>query len=906
MTGPPPGLSGLDQRWSRHVTVAGGRDRPTTWHLLDNEADLVAPARGTLLAVHGNPTWSYLWRELLHAGAGAGWRVIAVDQPGMGYSPRDGRRRRLAERVADLGALTDQLGLTAPVVTVGHDWGGVVSLGWATEHPELLAGVVVMNTAVHHDGATPIPGLLRLAGHPAVHGWATSGTTAFLDATLALAGPGLTTDVRRAYRAPYRRAADRRAIADFVADIPASPDHPSHPALARIAEGTARLHVPALVMWGPRDPVFLERYLRDLLARLPHADVHRFEGAGHLLPEDADVAGTVVRWLGETFADTDETHGPRHRAGGRTPDAGATEGRTPDAGATEGPTAADRPAPYRPLSAVLEDNADSDAAAVVALSADGTDTVSWRELAARARHLALGLHDLGVRPGQRVSLLITPGVELTTALFACLRLGAVVVLADQGLGLRGMSRALRGADPSVVVGIERGLVGARLLRWPGRRVAAAPGQARARALGAETTVDDLVARGAHLERTGATPPAGPDPDDDAAILFTSGSTGPAKGVVYSHRRLAAMRDALAATYDLGPGSSFVAGFAPFALIGTALGSLAVTPDMDVTAPATLTASALADAVAAGEATAVFTSPSALVNVLRTADELDDERRGALARVGLFLSAGAPIAPELLAEVGRIMPAAAAHTPYGMTEMLPVTDIDLDGIRAAADDAAREDLVVGAGGGTCVGLPASGARVRIAGLDADGRATGEATSAPGVTGEVLVTGPHLKRTYDRLWATQAASADHPGWHRTGDVGHLDSAGRLWIEGRLGHVVRTAHGVVTPVAIEHAAQAVRGVRRAAAVGVGPDGAQQVVVVLETDPQVDPRSAAQPSLATPGLTRAVRSAVGARCGRDVAAVLRVPELPTDVRHNAKVERARIGRWAERALGGGRMGAP
>ncbi|HLT83787.1 MAG TPA: AMP-binding protein, partial [Phototrophicaceae bacterium] len=535
---------------------------------------------------------------------------------------------------------------------------------------------------------------------------------------------------------------------------------------------------------------------------------------------------------------------------------------------------------------------------------DGADTVTWRELSTRVRHLALGLHDAGLRPGQRVSLLITPGVDLTTSLFACLRLGAVAVVADQGLGLRGMSRAIRGAGPDLVIGIERGLVGARVLGWPGRRVAATELSPRAaRALGVTDSLGGLVARGAQLEQAGTALPPEPDLDDDAAILFTSGSTGPAKGVRYSHRGLCGMRDTLAATYGLGSGLPFVAGFAPFALLGTALGSLAVVPDMDVTAPATLTAVALAEAVRAGGAAAVFTSPTALRNVLDTASALTPEQRTALGKVSLFLSAGAPIAPELLARVAEVMPNAGAHTPYGMTEVLPVTDTDLAEIRRAVADVGT---VAGAGGGTCVGRPVPGTEVSIVPLDDDGAATGEPTTAPGVTGEVLVAAPHLKRTYDRLWATQRASADHGGRHRTGDVGHLDARGRLWIEGRLSHVVTTPGGVVTPVTVEHAAERVPGVRRAAAVGVGPAGTQQVVVVVETDPAVDRRATAAPSLATVGLASAVRRAVAEHAGAPVSAVLRVPELPTDVRHNAKIERGRLARWAEQALAGGRMGRP
>lgn len=147
---PEPGLLGLDPGWSRLVEVPGpaGTD---TWHVLDNGRDLDCEPVGTLLCVHGNPTWSYLWRALLRA-ASAGarpWRVVAVDQLGMGFSERTGRTHRLRDRVVELGALTDVLGLAGPVVTVGHDWGGAVSLGWAVDHRSQLAGVVLTNTAVH-------------------------------------------------------------------------------------------------------------------------------------------------------------------------------------------------------------------------------------------------------------------------------------------------------------------------------------------------------------------------------------------------------------------------------------------------------------------------------------------------------------------------------------------------------------------------------------------------------------------------------------------------------------------------------------------------------------------------------------------------------------------------------------
>ncbi|MFM9276367.1 AMP-binding protein, partial [Pseudarthrobacter sp. NKDBFgelt] len=235
-----------------------------------------------------------------------------------------------------------------------------------------------------------------------------------------------------------------------------------------------------------------------------------------------------------------------------------------------------------------------------------------------------------------------------------------------------------------------------------------------------------------------------------------------------------------------------------------------------------------------DATVVFASPAALRNVLATRNGLGQAGQQALDRVELLLSAGAPVAETLLAAMQRLVPRASLHTPYGMTEALPVTDISLEQIRTAAADAAAGHMA-GAGNGVCVGLPVHGARVAVIPLTADGTAPGNTpVTEPGVTGEILVGAPHVKETYDRLWLTQRESSRTAGWHRTGDVGHFDSAGRLWVEGRLAHVVTAPDAVVTPVGAEQAIERLDGVGLAAVVGVGPSGTQAVVAVVETEPQ------------------------------------------------------------------------
>jgi acyl-coenzyme A synthetase/AMP-(fatty) acid ligase len=599
------------------------------------------------------------------------------------------------------------------------------------------------------------------------------------------------------------------------------------------------------LLWGPRDPVFGEAHLRDLRERLPHAQVHRYEGASHLLPEDApQYAEDVVAWLHDVVSQSAEQPAP---------------------------LVAPAPLSGRPLWAQIEARRDDRSPALVEV---GGVTVSWAQLRHRVRALAGGLVRAGLHPGDRVAMLVPPSAELTAAVYAVWRAGGVVVVADQGLGLRGMGRALRAASVDFVIGTTKGLAAARVMRLPGRMVAVGPRRGL-RVPGEVLFVDELV-----REDVQAPLPSVP-PDADCAVVFTSGATGPAKGVAYRHHQVQAQVDVIRRTYALGPADRLVAAFAPFAIYGPALGVASCVPDVDVTAPGTLTAAALADAAAAVEATVVFASPAALRNVVATAAGLDTPGREALSRVRLLMSAGAPVPVDLLREVSRLLPAASAQTPYGMTEALPVTDVSLPEIEAA-----------GEGNGVCVGSPLPGVQVRVSPLSSSGTADGEPTAKPFVTGEIAVSAPHVKDRYDALWATQRRSAREPGWHRTGDVGHFDDAGRLWVEGRLVHVVTTPDGVVTPVGVEQRVERLEGVRAAAVVGVGPVGTQALVVVVVPEGR-SPRG----PVADLALTDRVRAAAGT----EVAAVLVRRNLPVDIRHASKVDRLAVAAWADQVLAGG-----
>lgn len=852
-------LPGLDPRWSRTVTAPDGAGVSRTWHVLDNA---VEPTVGTMLCVHGNPTWSYLWRRFLGA-APAGWRVVAVDQLGMGWSDRLEAPRTMAERIDDLDRVLDALEVTGPVVLAAHDWGGPISLGWAVAHPDRVAGIVLGNTGVHTPPDVAWPVLLRLARSRALRDTVCVRTPTFVRVAAALSRPPLPAAVRQALALPYGKAAERRSVGDFVADIPFEADHPTRVTLDATAEGIGDLDVPALLLWGPRDPVFSERYLRDLLARLPQADVHRYASASHLVFEDApQAAEDAWRWVSD--------HVPADAPARRR---------------AVWPPQDDEPMPW----AALSERADDPATAVVELSGTVPRRISFAELEQSIGDLAAGLSEVGVLPGHRVAVLVPPGIDLTVAVYACWRIGAVIVVADAGLGLPPMGRALRGAGPDWVIGIPQALAAVALLRVPGRRIVAGePAGMFRRLLKPEFSLSRLTAFGRRRRDSEPLPP--PPLDAESAVLFTSGATGPPKGVVYNLEQLRAQVAGLRSMCAITADDRLVAAFAPFALYGPALGVAAAVPDMDVTAPGTLTARALAEAVEAVGATVVFASPAALRNVVATAGELSDAGRTALAGVRLLLSFGAPVPVSLLRDVSQVMTAAELHTPYGMTEALPVADISLMQIEAA-----------GPGNGVCVGRPLPGVSVAVSPLDPAGVAEGQVTTEPDVTGEVLVKGPHVKDRYDRLWVTERTSSRTPGWHRTGDVGHLDDAGRLWVEGRLVHVVTTAAGPVTPVGVEQRVEELAAVRAAAVVGVGPAGTQQVVVVVvHGERQSGSKAPRKRVLADAELAAAVRGVAGL----PVAAVLTLAALPVDIRHASKVDRARVARWAGRVLSGQRPG--
>ena len=507
---------------------------------------------------------------------------------------------------------------------------------------------------------------------------------------------------------------------------------------------------------------------------------------------------------------------------------------------------------------------------------DASGHVRWTHLTfgglnSLADEYAHGLADLGVSKGDRVSLLVKPSLEFIPLVFALFKIGALPVLIDPGMGRKPFLSCIERMQP-------RGLIAepvVHLLKVFFSRSFGSVEIALKTGRGGANSLEGIRRKG-----RGPFPTHPAQVHDEAAILFTSGSTGPAKGVTYTHGVFDAQLRSIQQLYDIQPGEIDLACFPLFGMFSMAMGMTVVIPDMDPTQPAKADPQKLVEAIQAQGCTSAFGSPAIWKNVALSCRE----QGTTLPSMRRILMAGAPVPTWMHQAFLEILPSGAQlHTPYGATESLPVSSIGSQEVLTDTQHRTRE------GGGFCVGRPAPGVEVRIIGItDAPIDNWSEDLEVPRTEiGEICVAGPVVTWEYkEEPEHTAAAKIWREGapFHRIGDLGFLDEAGRLWFCGRKSHRVRLADGsemyTVPCEAIfnEHPA-----VYRTALVGV--DGKPVIVVEREPDRGQD----------TERLTAELRELGGANpLTAPINRVLYHPALPVDVRHNAKIHRRKLAVWA------------
>lgn len=510
--------------------------------------------------------------------------------------------------------------------------------------------------------------------------------------------------------------------------------------------------------------------------------------------------------------------------------------------------------------------------------------LTFRQLDRESDCFARGLASVGIGRGTRTILMVRPSLELFALTYAMLKVGAVFVMVDPGMGVRRMLACLHESRAQAMIGVPA----AHALRTLAPRYFK----------GVKTAVTigrRWFWRGPTLKEIRPLPwqpfaVADTDADEMAAILFTTGSTGAAKGAVYTHGTFDAQVRLIRDRFGITPDDIDLPTFPLFSLFDAALGMTAVIPDMDPTRPADVDPRKVIEAVVNQGVTNMFASPA----LLNTVGRFGQENGIKLPSIRRVISAGAPAAPETIARfAGMLDESAEIHTGYGATEAMPVSSFGSKEI--LGETAARTSQ----GFGICVGRPIQELEVRIIRISDEPIQEWSdelEVAEDGEIGEIVVRGAIVTRRYFQRPRQDALSKIRQGediWHRMGDLGWMDRKGRIWFCGRKSHRVITPHGTLFTIPCEAIFNNHPAVFRSALVGLGQPPRQRPVICIELEPnhrKDDPEKLHRELMAL---------GAGHVLTEKIDTLLFHPAFPVDIRHNSKIFREKLASWVERKVG-------
>ncbi len=512
-------------------------------------------------------------------------------------------------------------------------------------------------------------------------------------------------------------------------------------------------------------------------------------------------------------------------------------------------------------------------------------SLSFKGLNTRADSFATILHAGGIQAGSRVMLMVKPSADFICLTFALFKIGAPVILIDPGMGYKNLLRCIEGVKPEFLIGIPKAL----LFRLFFPKVFKSIKKSFCCGSSFGLLGADICKKADN--KVSSYPAYNPSQTDLAAIIFTTGSTGPPKGVRYEHSIFYAQLRLIRDYYKIGPGETDQPAFPLFALFSTALGAQAVIPDMDPTKPAQVDPEKFVCSIREYGVSYSFGSP-AIWNVISKYCEKDDSNLKTLKKV---LMAGAPVSGDLLGRMYEILPDdAEIHTPYGATESLPIVSIEGKEITERTWKLSKE------GKGTCVGRSLPGIEIQIVAISDEVISAIDSNSflKTGEIGEIIVRGDVVTRSYENNEKENLMAKIPDGntfWHRMGDTGYLDSEKRLWFCGRRAHRVEDKKLKKTYFSIpcESVFNGHDAIYRSALVGVYSPKMQSKIPVIILEPEKR-KDISEEQL----INEAKRLGAESLLTKDIKYYLTYPDFPVDIRHNAKIFREKLAVWAEKQL--------
>jgi acyl-CoA synthetase (AMP-forming)/AMP-acid ligase II len=508
---------------------------------------------------------------------------------------------------------------------------------------------------------------------------------------------------------------------------------------------------------------------------------------------------------------------------------------------------------------------------------------SWtfKEIDSLTNWFARNLTDRGVTKGDRVILMVKPSVEFITLTFALFKIGAVIILIDPGMGYKNLLKCIGKVKPEVFIGIHKAHFFKLLFPEPFKTVRTSVCIGSCFGLFGKALSADAAEKSKSYGTQFTT--AQLQSDDPAAILFTTGSTGPPKGVCYEHGVFQAQLKLIREYYKIGPEDIDQPAFPLFALFSAALGACSVIPEMNAAKPAQVDPAKFIKTIRDNNVTYSFGSP-AIWNVV---SNYCRKEKITLPSVKKILMAGAPVPGDLLKRTLAILPDdAEIHTPYGATESLPIASITAREILADTWESTRN------GKGVCVGKVLPGIKIQII-KTSDGpiEQWNESLCLPAYAiGEIVVKGPVVTSAYfnnDRENRLAKIKDANGFWHRMGDLGYFDEKARLWFCGRKGHRVITESGTMYTVCCEAISNEHPNVFRSALVGVGMQGQQVPVMIVELHGKNNYNKETL-------LLELKQMARKSQLTSTIEHFFVHPGFPVDIRHNAKIFREKLSLWA------------
>ena len=496
--------------------------------------------------------------------------------------------------------------------------------------------------------------------------------------------------------------------------------------------------------------------------------------------------------------------------------------------------------------------------------------------------LAHGLTAAGVASGTRTVLMVKPSLDFFALIFALFKTGAIPVVVDPGMGIQRMVACFKSSRPEAFIGIPL----AHVVRtvYPGffKTVKTWITVGR-RWFWNGLTLAQLRKKPAEsfaCMKTGR--------DDTAAILFTTGSTGPAKGAVYSHGNFDAQLRQIQSHLNMSADEVDLSTFPLFALFYPALGITSVIPEMDPTRPARVNPERIIEAVNNQGVTNMFASP-ALLNRVGRYGRQKGIKLPSLKRV---ISAGAPVSADNIERFsGLLNDDAEIHTPYGATEAVPIISIRSREILTETRQLSEK------GYGICIGRPINDIDIRIIRISDDPIESwrDDLTVSQGEIGEITVKGALVSRRYFENPDADALAKIKEGRqirHRMGDLGWMDKKGRLWFCGRKSHRVITAQETLFTIPCEAIFNNHPQLFRSALVGVGSRPRQRPIIIAELEKTASPINFQM-------LEKELLSmAASNKLTQSIQTVLFHKAFPVDIRHNSKIFREKLTVWAEKKL--------